>query len=196
MIGGYESGIDIACHHVEHGAEVTVLDAEAPWDAGEGSDPSFRLAPRSRMRLKSAQATGRLALRPVHAAGVRRVGDRWDVALQGGGRVVADTPPIAATGFGPGLGPAGHLFERREDGWPLVDEDDQSTVAEGLFLAGPALRHGTQQFCFIYKFRQRHAHVARLIGESLGKDCSGLEAWRRAGMLTEDVAACGAECAC
>lgn len=196
VIGGYESGIDIACHHVEQGSEVTVLDADSPWDAGEGSDPSFQLAPRSRQRLRAAYATGRLNLRAFHAAGVQREGDQWAVSLVGGGQVVADVAPIAGTGFGPGLGPASHLFERREDGWPVVDDDDQSTLAEGLFLAGPALRHGAQHFCFIYKFRQRHAHVARVIGEALGKDCSALEAWRSAGMLTEDVADCGVECAC
>ncbi|GAA1188897.1 NAD(P)/FAD-dependent oxidoreductase [Nesterenkonia xinjiangensis] len=196
VLGGGESGIDIACHHIEHGAAVTVLDADHPWDAGQGSDPSYGLAPRSRMRLAAARETGRLTLASRRAVAVAREGRCWTVTLDDGGTLTADSPPLAGTGFGPGLGPAAHLFDRREDGWPLVDADDQSTLAPGLFLSGPALRHGAQRFCFIYKFRQRFAHVARVIGESLGKDCSELEAWRSAGMLAEDVSECGAECAC
>lgn len=63
VIGGYESGIDIACHHLDSGATVRICDGETPWDAGTGSDPSFRLAPRSRGRLAAALATG------AHACG-------------------------------------------------------------------------------------------------------------------------------
>lgn len=196
VIGGYESGIDIACHHVEHGADVTVVDRSTPWDAGTGSDPSFRLAPRSRIRLQSATATGRLRLVDAHARGVKRAGDEWVVSLDNGTRVGADSRPIAATGYGPGLGPVGHLFATRPDGWPELDTDDQSTLAPGLFLSGPAIRHGGLKFCFIYKFRQHFAHIARVIGERSKKDTGGLDAWRSAGMLTDDLSCCGVECAC
>jgi len=196
VIGGYESGIDVACHHVDHGAEVTVVDGATPWDAGTGSDPSFRLAPRSRMRLQAALATGRLVLTGAHARSVKRDGAGHTVSLADGTRVRADSRPIAATGFGSGLGPVAHLFADRDDGWPELDEDDQSTIAPGLFLSGPAIRHGGLRLCFVYKFRQRFAHVARMIGERLGKDCAGLEEWRAAGMLTDDLSCCGVECAC
>ena len=196
VIGGYESGIDIACHHVEHGAQVTVVDAGSPWDAGSGSDPSFRLAPRSRMRLDAAAATGRLTLTRAHASSIKRDGAEWIASLDNGTRIRADSRPIAATGFGPGLGPVSELFTLRRDGWPELDDDDQSTITPGLFLSGPAMRHGALKFCFIYKFRQRFAHVARVIGEAQGKDCSGLEEWRTAGMLTDDLSCCGVECAC
>jgi thioredoxin reductase len=196
VIGGYESGIDIACHHVEHGAEVTVIDGLRPWDPEAGSDPSFRLANRSRNRLKTAQSTGRLKLVGAHAKRIKPSGSKWVVSLDNGTRRRADSPPIAATGYGPGLGPVAHLFTRRPDGWPELDEDDQSTITPGLFLAGPALRHDALKLCFIYKFRQRFAHVARVIGERAGKDVSALEAWRAAGMLTDDLSCCAVECAC
>ncbi|WP_156761944.1 NAD(P)/FAD-dependent oxidoreductase [Microbacterium karelineae] len=196
VIGGYESGIDIACHHVEGGADVTIVDGETPWDAGTGSDPSFRLAPRSRRRLEAATATGRLELVAANAAGVKRDGSEWVVSLDNGSRLRTDSRPIAATGYGPGLGPVDHLFARRPDGWPELDEDDQSTLAPGLFLSGPAIRHGGLKFCFVYKFRQRFAHIARVIGDRAGKDTGALEAWRAAGMLTDDLSCCGVECAC
>ena len=197
VIGGYESGIDIACHHVRLGASVTVVDPNRPWEGAGTSDPSFRLAPRSNMRLAEASRTGRLALVPSSALAVAREPDGgFAVLLDDESQVVSDRAPISAVGFGPGLGPVADLFERREDGWPLVDEDDQSTITPGLFLAGPALRHGGLKFCFVYKFRQRFAHVARVIGERAGKDCSRLEGWRAAGMLADDLSCCGAECAC
>lgn len=196
VIGGYESGVDIACHHALAGSHVTMVDGGSPWDAGRGSDPSYRLAPRSRMRLKRAIATGRLALVGSTAVGVKRDGGLWRIRLGDGTSLSSETAPIAATGYGHGLGPVDRLFSRRDDGWPLLDEDDQSTIAPGLFLSGPAIRHGSLRFCFVYKFRQRFAHIARVIGERAGRDTRALEAWRDAGMLADDLSCCGTECAC
>lgn len=197
ILGGYESGIDIACHHIDQGAaKVTVLDANKPWEAGTGSDPSFELAPRSRMKLAKAQQSGRLELKGFHAKRVQKTDGGYEIELEGGGSIVADHAPIAGTGFGPGLGPVAHLFDSREDGWPLVDDNDQSTIAEGLFLTGPALRHGNKKFCFIYKFRQRYAHIASVIGAQLGKNTENLQAWKDAGMWADDIDSCGADCKC
>ncbi|MDQ0745457.1 putative flavoprotein involved in K+ transport [Clavibacter sp. B3I6] len=197
VVGGYESGIDIACHHVELGAEVTVVDPAHPWAPADGSDPSYRLAPRSVQRLASAVGTGRLALvGDARVVGIRPDGDGHRVQVSGATSLPSDSRPVLATGFGPGLGPVADLFDRRDDGWPLLTEDDESTLAPGLFLSGPAVRHGAVRFCFVYKFRQRYAHIARVIGERRGADCAGLEMWRAAGMLTDDLSCCGVECAC
>jgi putative flavoprotein involved in K+ transport len=198
VVGGYESGLDAACFQVECGATVTVIDPDHPWEAAGGSDPSFRLAPRTRQRVKAAVASGRLSLSAVgRVTGIRAdAGGGYSVAVAGGGAVPADSRPILATGFGPGLGPAGDLFEDRGDGWPLLTDDDESTTTPGLFLTGAALRHGGLKFCFVYKYRQRFAHVAGVLADRLGKDPSALEAWRAAGMLTDDLSCCGVECAC
>ncbi len=196
VIGGYESGIDLACHHVAGGARVTVLDEETPWDAGTGSDPSFRLAPRTRMRLAEALTTGRLRLESVRAVGVKKDEGGFQVRLGDGRSLRTPRAPLAATGFGSGLGPVADLFAERPDGWPELDDDDQSTTTPGLYLTGPAVRHGGLKFCFVYKFRQRFAHIAGRIGERAGKDTGALEAWREAGMLSDDLSCCGVECAC
>lgn len=196
VIGGYESGVDIASRHALAGNPVTMVDGAAPWDAGRGSDPSYRLAPRSRMRLRRALDTGNLSVVAASAIGIKRAGDRWRTRLRDGTTLESASAPIAATGYGPGLGPVDHLFAVRDDGWPLLDDDDQSTIAPGLFLSGPAIRHGALKFCFVYKFRQRFAHIARVIGDREGKDVGALEAWRDAGMLTDDLSCCGTECAC
>jgi len=198
IIGGYESGIDLAVHHVMMGTSVTVIDENHPWDALSGSDPSFRLSPRTRQRLAEAQKSGRLTLSSAgRVTGIRpnAAGD-YSVAVAGSNFLQSDTRPILATGYGHGLGPAAGLFELRADGWPLLDDNDQSTITPGMYLAGAAIRHGGLKFCFIYKFRQRFAHVAHVIGTELGKNVDALEAWRAAGMLTDDLSCCGVECAC
>jgi len=197
VVGGYESGIDLACHHVRRGATVTVVDAAMPWDGQTGgADPSFQLAPRTRQRLKEALATGRLRLVGTDATRVIREDDHYLVDLADDTKISADARPISAVGYGPGLGPVSRLFDCREDGWPLLDQDDQSTTTPGLFLSGPAIRHDRLKFCFVYKFRQRFAHIAGVIGRRLDKDVTALEAWRAAGMLTDDLSCCGVDCAC
>lgn len=197
VIGGNESGVELACHHVEQGASVTVVDPDTPWAAGRSSDPSTRLAPRSRMRLHTAYATGRLTLSERSVRRVRREGDgAYRVSFTDGSTTSVESRPIAATGYGPAVDPVAEFIERRPDGLPRLTEDDESTISPGLFVAGPALRHGTQIFCFIYKFRQRFAHVAGVIAERSGCDRTPLEEWRANGMLTDDLSCCGIECAC
>ena len=39
----------------------------------------------------------------------------------------------------------------------------------GMFLCG-TVRHGKENFCFIYKYRQRFAVVAQAIASSLGHE--------------------------
>lgn len=196
VVGGYESGMDLASHHVLSGAEVTVVDSASPWRSGGGADPSYLLAPRTQTRLRQARQTGRLTLVDADAVAITPDGSGFELALTDGTHIVSDSRPVSAVGYGAGLGPVADLFETRGDGWPLLDEDDRSTRTPGLFLCGPAVRHDRLKFCFVYKFRQRFAHVAGVIGRDLGKDVSALEAWRAAGMLTEDLSCCGTECAC
>jgi len=195
VIGGFESGIDIACTLARGGTDVVVLDPDEPWRQS-ASDPSLVLAPRTRGRLREALATGRVQLHPTSALTIDVDGDRYLVRAADGTTLPTGRMPILATGFGPGLGPARPLFDLREDGWPLLTDDDESTRAPGLFLAGPSVRHDDLRLCFVYKFRQRLAHVAAVIARRLGRDPQPLEAWRSAGMLLDDLSCCDAECAC
>ncbi|GAB3928734.1 hypothetical protein GCM10011575_13240 [Microlunatus endophyticus] len=200
VIGGYESGMDIACHHVALGNRVTVIDPGHPWKAeagrGAGSDPSYLLSPRTRSRLATALGTGRLKLSTGRVAVVAPDGDGHVVSTTSGTRYRSDLRPVLATGFGPGLGPVAPYFAKRPDGWPVLTDDDESTSTPGLFLSGPSVRHVDLRFCFVYKFRQRYAQIAKTVGERFGRDISGLDFWRAAGMWTEDLGCCGVSCAC
>ncbi|MEM6362776.1 MAG: monooxygenase, partial [Planctomycetota bacterium] len=103
--------------------------------------------------------------------------------------------PLLAGGFEGSHHLVSDLFERREDGFLLLNECDESTLTQGLFLCGPAVRHDNHVFCFIYKYRQRFAVVAKAIASSLGLPAEQLESYRRWGMYLDDLSCCGEECA-
>ena len=105
-------------------------------------------------------------------------------------------PPLLATGFDGSLGLVADLFEPRDDGFPLLSEQDESTITPGLYLCGPAVRHEQHVFCFIYKYRQRFAVVAKAIATALGLPAEALETYRQWGMYLDDLSCCGEECAC
>ena len=86
------------------------------------------------------------------------------------------------------------MFEMRDDGFPLLSENDESTTMSGMFLCGPAVRHGNLVFCFIFKYRQRFAVVAKAIATSLGLPAENLEGYRQWGMYLDDLSCCGEEC--
>lgn len=196
VVGGYESGIDIACSLIARGHRVTVLDEGQPWER-TGSDPSLTLSPRTRERLRLAQRREAIILvGGARAESVELAGGRYTVTDSTGAQWTTTARPVFATGFRPHLGPVEKLFDTREDGWPLLTGDDESTTTEGLFLTGPAVRHRHLHLCFIYKFRQRFAHVAGVIGGRLGHDTALLASWRKAGMLVEDVSCCDTACVC
>ena len=105
-------------------------------------------------------------------------------------------PPLLATGFEGSHKLVADLFEKRPDGYPVLSENDESTTTSGMFLCGPAVRHDNHIFCFIYKFRQRFAVVAKAIATSLGLPAEGLEIYRDWGMYLDDLSICGEECLC
>ena len=51
-------------------------------------------------------------------------------------------------------------------------------------------------FCFIYKYRQRFAVVAKAIADELDLPAENLEIYRMWGMYLDDLSCCGQECVC
>lgn len=202
VIGGYESGVDAAYHLARRGRRVRLFDGGCPW--GEStSDPSVSLSTYSQERMSEEAFVDRVELHPQSpVAEVTRVdlddsgGAEYETRLVDGRGFRGRQPPLLATGFAGSWSLVGEHFWRREDGYPELSEEDESTVVPGLFLVGPAVRHDSHVFCFIFKFRQRFAVVAKAIATRLGLPAEELEAYRRWGMYLDDLSCCGEECAC
>lgn len=196
IIGGYESGIDAAIHLSDLGKFTRVLDRQGIWDY-HSSDPSRVLSPYTRQRLTAALQQQRIDLiGGVNVDRVERHGRNFVVIGADGRYWESRHPPLLATGFRGSLTLIEHLFDwHPEEGYALLTEDDESTRTPGLFLVGPQVRHPGIIFCFIYKFRQRFAIVARAIAARLGLSLDTLDSYRQAGMFLEDLACCN-ECVC
>lgn len=196
VIGGYESGIDAAIHLARLGHDVTVLDKDSPWESDD-SDPSVSLSTFTHERLAFVRSKSDLNLKSgIAVRKVVRNGDQYEVHANGRKKLVSPVPPILATGFEGSVRLVADLFETREDGYPLLSEHDESTITPGLFLCGPMVRHDRHVFCFIYKFRQRFAVVAKAIATQLGLEAEELENYRQWGMFLDDLSCCGEECVC
>ncbi len=196
IIGGAEGGIDAAVALAAAGRKARVFDREAPWEE-EGSDPSRQISPFTRGRLKSAMDTGRVKLSGNSVVtGVLRNGDGYRISFEDGQVVDSAEKPVLANGFVGSAGVIRSMFDWRDDGFPLLTENDESTLAKGLFLVGPQVRHENLIFCFIYKFRQRFAVVANQIARRMRVSVEPLEWYRQQGMFLDDLSCCGDECAC
>ncbi|MEM9353526.1 MAG: NAD(P)/FAD-dependent oxidoreductase [Planctomycetota bacterium] len=196
IVGGYESGVDAAFHLACNDKRARLLDSGCPW-GDESSDPSVALSTYSLERMREQWFKDQIELLPnSRVSAVRRQDDDYLVCTDDGGELKTSAPPLLATGFEGSLGLVDELFEPREDGYPLLSDKDESTVTSGLFLCGPSVRHEQHVFCFIYKYRQRFAVVAKAIATSLGLPAEELENYRLWGMYLDDLSCCGEECVC
>lgn len=194
IIGGYESGVDAAYHLAFHDKQVRLFDSDCPW-SDERSDPSVALSTYSLERMREEWFEDYVELFPqTPIESVTRVKKKYEVTAQDGRRFQTSFPPLLAGGFTGSHKMVADLFEQRDDGYPLLNEHDESTIVPGIFLCGPAVRHDNHVFCFIYKYRQRFAVVAKAIANSLGLPAEELERYRQWGMYLDDLSCCGEEC--
>ncbi|HBE69813.1 MAG TPA: monooxygenase [Planctomycetaceae bacterium] len=195
IIGGYESGVDAAYHLAYHDKRVRLFDSGCPWK-DESSDPSIALSTYSLERMREEWFGQFVELFPdTRIESVTREDDNYVVTTVDGKRFETPTQPLLAGGFEGSHKLVADLFEQRDDGFPLLNENDESTIAPGMFLAGPSVRHDGHVFCFIYKYRQRFAVVAKAIATSLDLPAEELENYRKWGMYLDDLSCCGEECA-
>ena len=196
VVGGYESGVDVAYHLARRGKRVRVFDKNRPW-MDDSPDPSVALSPFTLQRVRDKRFFQQVELYPhMPIESVARVDGTYEVSTQDGHRFQTRAQPLFAGGFEGSQKLVADLFEQREDGSLLLSEHDESTIVPGVFLCGPAVRHDNHIFCFIFKYRQRFAVVAKAIATSLGLPAEALEAYRMWGMYLDDLSNCGEECVC
>ena len=195
IIGGYESGVDAAYHLAYHDKKVRLFDRGCPWK-DESSDPSVALSTYSQERMREDWFEEQVELFPESPIeSVSQQDEGYEVITKDGGTFQTPIQPLLAGGFEGSHKLVTHLFEKRDDGFLLLNENDESTTVPGIFLCGPAVRHDNHVFCFIYKYRQRFAVVAKAIATSLGLPAEDLESYRQWGMYLDDLSCCGEECA-
>ena len=196
IIGGCESGVDAAYHLALQGKKVQLFDSGCPWES-TSSEPSIALSPYSLERMRSKEFMDNVELSAeTLISSVEQRGKTYQIVTADGECFETNQAPLLAHGFAGSHTLVADLFEAREDGYPLLNENDESTISPGLFLCGPAVRHDNLIFCFIYKYRQRFAVVAKAIATSLDLPAEGLETYRAFGMYLDDLSCCGKECVC
>ena len=195
IIGGYESGIDAAYHLANNGKKVVLFDINSPWDE-ESSDPSSTLSTFSFERMRNSNFENNVRLNPeTPVNSVNLIDGKYEVRTKDGQVFNSDSKPLFAGGFDGSHKFVTHLFDEREDGFPLLNDSDESTIVPGMYLCGPSVRHDGHIFCFIFKYRQRFAIVAQAIASSLDIDTDEfVEAYRGWGMYLDDLSCCGQEC--
>ena len=195
IIGGYESGVDAAYHLAKRNKKIHLFDLESPWDE-DSSDPSVSLSTFSYERMRHPTFGKNVKLFPkTPVSKVTFADEKYILQTQDGRTFQSKVQPLLANGFEGSHKFVSHLFDKREDGFPLLSERDESTVASGMYLCGPSVRHDNHDFCFIYKYRQRFAVVAQTIAASLDISTKEfVENYRSWGMYLDDLSCCGQEC--
>tara|TARA_Y100001956_G_scaffold82919_1_gene106820 strand:+ start:4871 stop:6010 length:1140 start_codon:yes stop_codon:yes gene_type:complete len=190
VIGGYESGIDAAIGLAQKGKDVIVLDSGAPWLDGD-KDPSRSLSPYTQQRLNTCRKCLSITLLPdADIIALEQENNGVHILSADGRSWLADGPPVLATGFGSGTARVSEWFDYDPEGLPVLTSQDESTAMPGLFLVGPEVSHQGHLFCFIYKFRQRFAVVARAIAGRIGVDTTPLEIYYDNNMFLDDLTCC------
>ena len=195
IIGGYESGFDAAYHLAKRGKKVKLFDKDSPWSE-TSSDPSVSLSTFSFERMKDQTFEENVELFPETLISSVSLNDGvYEITTQDGQTFQSKEQPLLASGFEGSHKFVSHLFEMRDDGFPLLGDNDESTIVPGMFLCGPAVRHGGLIFCFIFKYRQRFGIVAQSIASSLDLPTDDfIDAYRSWGMYLDDLSCCGQEC--
>lgn len=196
VIGSYESGVDAAYNLAQQGKRVTLIDSQQ--DQQDTYDPSRVLSPYTAERLSSMANMDLVELEQGFKVKRVEATENGFVLTSATGKTIESSgQPINCTGFNTHLGPVNQLFEQSEQGFPLINKYDESTLHRNLFLSGPRLTHGNVLLCFIYKFRGRFATPCTIIGAELGLDTSILDHYSQAGMLLDDLSCCETqECFC
>ena len=138
IIGGYESGVDAAYHLSKRGKKVTMFDKDDPWGL-DTSDPSVSLSTFSYERMRDTSFEDNVTLYSENAVSSIELVDGVYVLKSEDGQVFkSKTQPLLASGFVGSHALVSHLFDEREDGFPLLNERDESTKVPGMYLCGPS----------------------------------------------------------
>ena len=198
IVGGYESGVQIAFNLIKNNKKVTIIN---PYkiDDKSTSDPSRVLSPYTYTKYDEIKKSSRYTEILGEVEQVTK--QEHQLHLKNEAVIEAPQKPICATGFALVTGPIEAFITYRKDGTPLLNkETDEFLGYQNLYLSGPSVRHDNHIFCFIYKFRQRFGVIAEDILRKEGYDERDIaflvNRWKTSGMYMADLSCCGDECVC
>ena len=200
IIGGYESGAQMAIELVKLNKKVTLINPTKV-DEIDTSDPSKVLSPYTLNKYRAIKNSPNYTEVLGTVASVAKDGDQFSVQLKDKTVFKSTQKPIAATGFSLVQKPREKLITLREDGFPLLNEEtDEFYNQEDIYLSGPSVRHDNHIFCFIYKFRQRFGVIVEDILNkemySINDIVSLVKIWKQNGLYLSDLSCCDEECVC
>lgn len=200
IVGGYESGVQMAFDLIQNNKKVTLINPEKV-DDPYTSDPSKTLSPFTYTKyreLKDSQNYNEILGEVIRVTKDENI---FQLKLADKSIINTKSIPICATGFSLVKKPIAAFVSYNADGSPeLHEESDEFFNQKNLYLSGPSVRHDNHIFCFIYKFRQRFGVIVEDILKKEGypdEEISFLvEKWKVNGMYLSDLSCCGEECVC
>ncbi|MGD1844411.1 MAG: NAD(P)/FAD-dependent oxidoreductase [Salibacteraceae bacterium] len=200
VIGGYESGVQMAFDLVQANSSVTLINPNKI-DDNLTSDPSKVLSPYTHEKYIRMKASRLYSEVLGEVVAVTKEESLYQLQLKDETIIKTDKIPICATGFSLVKKPIEEFITMRKDGTPkLVEETDEFYGQENLYLSGPSVRHDNHVFCFIYKFRQRFGVIVEdiLKKEKYPKEdiAAYVSKWKVHGMYLSDLSCCDDECVC
>lgn len=200
IVGGYESGVQLAFDLVQNNKKVTIVN---PYkiDDMTTSDPSRVLSPYTYNKYRKIKDSKLYTEVLGKVNSVVKKEESYKLHLEDDKVIETNEKPICATGFSLVKEPIDEFITYREDGTPkLLEASDEFYGQKNMYLTGPSVRHDSHIFCFIYKFRQRFGVIVEDILKKekyKKKDIALLvQKWKVNGMYLSDLSCCADECVC
>lgn len=136
VIGGFESGIDAAWFLACRDKRVRLFDSGNPWE-NETNDPAYERCTYSLERMSDGRFTKNVKLHAnTRIKSVEKSAKKgktvYKVFAENGKKFETTAPPLFAGGFEGSHRLVAKLFAKRDDGFPLLSEDDESTLTPGM----------------------------------------------------------------
>lgn len=200
IIGGYESGVQMAVELVKNNKRVTLINPTSV-DQITTSDPSQVLSPYTFVKYKKIKNSPNYTEIIGSVDSVSKNNNTYSIQLKDKTLIESEQKPICATGFSLVQKPIEKLLTFRKDGFPLLDiETDELYNQSNIYLTGPSVRHDNHIFCFIYKFRQRFGVIVEDILDkemyNINDIVSLVTVWKKNGLYLSDLSCCDDECVC
>ena len=200
VIGGYESGVQIAAELIKNDKKVTIINP-SKIDQIDTSDPSRVLSPYTFVKYNEMKESPNYTEVVGEVESIDMDNYTFLIQLKDKSIIKTEQNPICATGFSMVQKPIEKHNTFRPDGFPLLNEEtDEFYDKNNFYLSGPSVRHDDHIFCFIYKFRQRFGVI---VEDILSKEMynvndivSLVTDWKRNGMYLSDLSCCDEECVC